>query len=134
MKKPSVLQISSTPTTSSQASTQKQIAATAAPQVVTNEWRPYLADLQRRIKRRWFLHKSKEARIVVVVFKVHGGGELSDLRIERSSGIAIEDQSALKSVENGAPFRPLQRASDVIEVRFTFDYNLAGGGQATLLK
>ncbi len=90
---------------------------------------PYMADLQRRIKRAWFPPKGNESKRVVVQFKVHKGGELSNLRIDHSSGLAIADQAALKAVENAAPFRPLPPgASDDVDIQFTFDYNVFGGG------
>jgi TonB family protein len=90
---------------------------------------PYMADLQRRIKRAWFPPKGNESKRVVVIFKVHKGGELSNLRIEHSSGMAIADQAALKAVENAAPFRPLPAgASDDVDIQFTFDYNVFTGG------
>ncbi|PWT97783.1 MAG: hypothetical protein C5B53_07560, partial [Candidatus Melainabacteria bacterium] len=90
---------------------------------------PYMADLQRRIKRAWFPPKGNESKRVVVVFKIHKGGELSNLRLERTSGVAIADQAALKAVENAAPFRPLPAgASDDVDIQFTFDYNVFQGG------
>ncbi len=90
---------------------------------------PYMADLQRRIKRAWFPPKGNESKRVVVVFKIHRGGELSNLRLDRSSGVAIADQAALKAVENAAPFRPLpQGAADDVDIQFTFDYNVFSGG------
>lgn len=90
---------------------------------------PYMADLQRRIKRAWFPPKGNESKRVVVVFKVHTGGELSNLRIDRSSGLAIADQAALKAVENAAPFRPLPAGAPAdVDIQFTFDYNVFGGG------
>ncbi|HEY9714649.1 MAG TPA: energy transducer TonB, partial [Chroococcales cyanobacterium] len=94
---------------------------------------PYMADLQRRIKRAWFPPKGNESKRVVVVFKVHRGGELSNLRLDKSSGVAIADQAALKAVENAAPFRPLPAgASDDVDIQFTFDYNVfSGGGHGT---
>lgn len=94
---------------------------------------PYMADLQRRIKRAWFPPKGNESKRVVVVFKVHRGGELSHLRLDRGSGVAIADQAALKAVENAAPFRPLPAgAPDDVDIQFTFDYNVfSGGGRGT---
>ncbi len=90
---------------------------------------PYMADLQRRIKRAWFPPKGNESKRVVVVFKVHKGGELSHLRLDHSSGVAIADQAALKAVENAAPFRPLPAgAPDDVDIQFTFDYNVFSGG------
>src|SRR5581483_2448584 len=65
---------------------------------------PYMADLQRRIKRAWFPPRGQETRRVVVVFKIHKGGELSNLRLEHSSGVTSADVAAMKAVENAAPF------------------------------
>jgi TonB family protein len=90
---------------------------------------PYMADLQRRIKKCWFPPKGNETKRVVVVFKVHRAGELSHLRLEKSSGMAIADQAALRAVETAAPFRPLPTgAPDDVDIQFTFDYNVFGGG------
>ncbi len=90
---------------------------------------PYMADLQRRIKRAWFPPKGNESKRVVVIFKVHKNGELSNLRLGTSSGAAIADQAALKAVENAAPFRKLpEGAGDDVDIQFTFDYNVFTGG------
>ncbi len=92
---------------------------------------PYMADLQRRIKRAWFPPRGQESRRVVVVFKVHSQGELSDLRIDKSGGTAIADQAALQAVQNAAPFRPLPPgAPSVVDIQFTFDYNVFSGGRS----
>lgn len=89
---------------------------------------PYMADLQRRIKKAWFPPRGQESRRVVVIFKIHSQGELSDLRIDRSSGVASADQAALQAVQNAAPFRPLPNgAPAVVDIQFTFDYNVMGG-------
>lgn len=93
---------------------------------------PYMADLQRRIKRAWFPPKGNESKRVVVVFKVHTNGTMSALRLVTSSGMAIADQAALKAVQNAAPFRPLpDGAPPDVDIQFTFDYNVfkgSGGG------
>lgn len=88
----------------------------------------YMADLQRRIKKHWFPPKGKQYKRVVVVFKVHTGGELSDLRIDHSSGVQLADNAALKAVEDAAPFRPLPYGwpSDV-DSQFVFEQRSAGG-------
>lgn len=83
----------------------------------------YLADLQRRIKRAWF-PKGDEFRQkrAVVVGKIHRTGEVSNLRLERSSGDNRSDQADLKAVANAAPFRPLpSHCPDQADVQFVFD-------------
>lgn len=90
---------------------------------------PYMADLQRRIKKCWFPPRGNESKRVVVVFKVHTDGTLSDLRIDKSSTVAVADQAALKAVNDAAPFRPLPPgAPSDVDIQFTFDYNVFGGG------
>jgi TonB family protein len=93
------------------------------------DWGPYMADLQRRIKRAWIPPKYHESNRVVVIFKIHKSGELSHLRLVTSSGSAIVDQAAMRAVEAAAPFRSLPvGADDDVDVQFTFDYNLFNGG------
>ncbi|MBU6450835.1 MAG: energy transducer TonB [Cyanobacteria bacterium REEB67] len=90
---------------------------------------PYMADLQRRIKRAWFPPKGNESKRVKVVFKVHKDGQMTNLRILISAGLQIADAAALKAVENAAPFRPLpDGAPSDVDIEFTFDYNVFNGG------
>lgn len=103
------------------------------PTVKDPDMGPYLDELQRRIKRAWFPPKEGETKKVIVVFKIHTGGQLSHLTISRSSGMAAADQAALKAVENAAPFRTLpDGCPENVDVQFTFDYNVySGGGHGT---
>lgn len=93
---------------------------------------PYLADLRRRIKRAWFPPKRESSSRVELEFKVHDNGVMSDLRLHSSSGIAVVDQAALKSVENASPFRPLPAgAAPSVLSRFCFEYS-PGNTSATI--
>jgi len=90
---------------------------------------PYISDLQRRVKKAWFPPENKESRRIVVVFKIHRGGNISDLRLDRSCGIAEADQATLKAVENAAPFKALPvAAKDDADIQCTFYYNVFNGG------
>jgi protein TonB len=92
----------------------------------------YMASLQRRIKSRWYPTKIQNSNRVQVTFKISLDGELSGLKIERSSGIASVDQAALKAVQDAAPFPPLPPGSakssvaegGKVSIQFTFDYNV----------
>ncbi len=87
----------------------------------------YMADVIKRIKKAWFPPKGHEGERVTVIFKVHRGGELSNLRLDHSSGDAIADQAALKAVENAAPFRPLPAgAKENVDIRYTFSGDAHG--------
>ncbi|HEY9792918.1 MAG TPA: energy transducer TonB [Candidatus Obscuribacterales bacterium] len=82
---------------------------------------PYMSGLQRRIQKHWFPPKQLGHNGVVVVFKVHTGGKLSDLRLDRSSGVAAVDQAAFKTVEDAAPFAPMPKgAPDSVDFQFRF--------------
>ncbi len=45
-----------------------------------------------------------------VHFKIHKNGQVSDLKIEETSGIRSLDMSALRAIQTSAPFPPLPRA------------------------
>jgi TonB family protein len=88
---------------------------------------PYLADLNRRIKRVWIQPESDEFRSVVVQFKIHRDGKVSNLRLDHSSGVANIDRAALKAVEN-AGLRPLpEGAPEDVEQQYTFSCHPSGG-------
>ncbi|MBU6450836.1 MAG: energy transducer TonB [Cyanobacteria bacterium REEB67] len=92
------------------------------------DWTAYMADLQRRIKRAWFPPHDSESKRVKVVFAVQKNGEMSNLRLIKSSGIQSVDMAALKAVENSAPFRHLpDQAPASVDIEFTFDYNVFNG-------
>lgn len=100
----------------------KKVAA-SSPDV---DFGPYMADLQRRIKKNWFPPKGQESRRVVVLFKVKPNGSLgTDPRIDKSSGTKMADDAAIKAVRSAAPFRSLPKGVDFpVDIQFTFDYNV----------
>ncbi|MBZ0184986.1 MAG: TonB C-terminal domain-containing protein, partial [Candidatus Obscuribacterales bacterium] len=94
------------------------------------DWGIYMAELQRKIKRAWFPPKDTASKRVSVIFKIHSNGSLSSLRLEKSSGLALADQAALKAVSNAAPFRNLpEGAPPDVDIQFTFDYNVFRGSR-----
>lgn len=93
---------------------------------------PFMADLQRRIKRQWFPVKGKSDQ-VALKFKIHRRGELSDLRLTMPSFASLNRRSpslhnltdlrALDAVKKASPFRPLPAGSpDCVNVSLTFNY------------
>jgi TonB family protein len=96
---------------------------------------PYLADLQRRIKRAWFPPRGSESKQVVLVFSLYGDGKIFPPRVEKSSGDAAADAAALKALENAAPFKPLPEGSpDELDIEFTFDYGASRGGSKARIR
>lgn len=106
---------SSTPNNSGyQAATSLQdkgfVSSTSNPTISAQQgvdYGTYTADLQRRIKRALFSIRRNETRNGKFIFKVHKDGQMTNLRMTVSSGLALADQAFLKAIENAAPFRPL---------------------------
>lgn len=86
---------------------------------------PYMADLQRRIKRSWFPPRNNSSVSSKVVFKIASDGTMSDLRMTESTGSELGDKAAMNAVRNASPFRVLPTgAPSSVDVQFTFDYNV----------
>lgn len=96
----------------------------------TPDFTAYMQDLQRRIKRAWFPARTDLSNRVVVLFKIHSDGSVSNISLRKSSGISRHDNAALTAVQNAAPFPPLPKYSpDAVDIEFTFDYNVFSGGR-----
>lgn len=94
------------------------------------DFNPYMALVQQQIKTHWFPPKGNESKQVMVIFKIHSVGKLSDLRIDRSSGVQTADQAALNAVESAAPFPALPSgAPENVDIQFKFDYNVFRSGK-----
>lgn len=89
---------------------------------------PYMAELQRRIKRSWFPPTDSASKRVTARFTVHQNGTLSNLKLSVASGSSVADQAALKAIANAAPFAPLPAGSpESVDIEFKFDYNVFKG-------
>ncbi|HEY9683827.1 MAG TPA: TonB C-terminal domain-containing protein [Oculatellaceae cyanobacterium] len=83
---------------------------------------PFMAEMQRRIKRNWFPPRSAHSLHIVTVFKVDKDGHISDLKAETLSGVHEADEAALKAVTN-THLPPLPaKAPSHVDILFTFDY------------
>lgn len=90
----------------------------------TDGVKPYLADVNRRIKKAWFPPVGHEGKVVEVVFSILGNGDISHLRIHRGSGSSKADQAAFLAVEKAVPFAALPRqAGGKLDIHYTFDYD-----------
>jgi TonB family protein len=91
--------------------------------------------MQRRIKRAWFPPKGSESKRVVVSYNTHKNGEVSEIKIEQSSGVQEADDAAVKAVHNASPLRKLPEGSkDPVNFQFNFDYNVFSGGGGAFRK
>lgn len=102
--------------------------------VAEPDFGPYIAELQRRIRRNWSPPVEDRSKHVVAYFVIGRDGRLLELRIDRSSGSTAADNAALAAVRASAPFRQLPpnfRGSS-IPVQFIFDYETTGHGSAKM--
>lgn len=88
---------------------------------------PYLFQVQDRISSHWN-SEYKDAPggdRVVVGFKIDDRGQVSDVRLDKSSEDATTDEAALQAVHASAPFPPLpQGVAHGLDVQFEFQYSV----------
>jgi TonB family protein len=89
---------------------------------------PYLAELQKRIKKNWHPPRGNESKRITAKFKIHLSGEITNIKLERSSGLSIADDAAVDAIEKSSPLPPLPKGADSdLVIKFTFDYNVFNG-------
>lgn len=90
---------------------------------------PFIADMQKRIRKSWFPPPGNESKVITLKFKVSAHGEVSSIRLVKSSGLSIADNAAITAVKNASPFSNLPAgANDPTEVKFNFDYSVFSAG------
>jgi len=92
---------------------------------------PYIAELQRRIRRNWAPPTEDRNKRVVVIFHISRDGRLLSVSLRGSSGSASADAAAIAAVKLSAPFRalpPSYKGND-IPIEFTFDYQVFGASR-----
>lgn len=89
------------------------------------DYGPYMATLQRSIKRSWHPPKSGQSKRVKVSFEVARDGRISQSKVIESSGEAAVDQAGLDALEELGKAEPLPAgAPESVKIEFTFDYNV----------
>lgn len=90
---------------------------------------PYIAELQRRIKRNWTPPAADRSKRVVALFTISRDGRLLNIKLQNSSGTQVADDAAVAAIRLSAPFRPLPAGyrQNSIDVQFIFDYDVYKG-------
>jgi len=88
------------------------------------QYAPYMAVVQSKIKHHWQPPQEPTSHSMVVVFKIAKSGQMSNLKINKSSGLLELDKSILKAVKVASPFAPLPSfcKEKEVDIQFTFDY------------
>lgn len=83
---------------------------------------PYMAELQRRVRRNWQPPSKDETLRTVLVFRVNKEGKVYSAKVDAPSKFKDFDEATLKAVALTLP--PLPPGSpDFVDVQFTFDYH-----------
>jgi TonB family protein len=91
----------------------------------------YLRLIQSKIGERWSPPRAAAAggERVVVLFEIQRDGQVREPQVERSSGNAIYDQSALRAIMEASPFPPLppEFKASSLRVHFGFEFQPGQG-------
>lgn len=89
----------------------------------------YLQIIMDKVSANWFTSLVDPGVIgnfqVVIYFRIYRSGQISDLKVEESSGIKSLDLSALRSVQSSAPFPPLPKdyEDEYLGIRLIFEHS-----------
>jgi TonB family protein len=82
----------------------------------------YVASMQAKIKKNWLPPVSNEICRIVMLFKIDQDGNISHLKLEKSSGHTLADGTALTAVEKSSPFDPLPlNPGPAVDVQFSIE-------------
>jgi TonB family protein len=91
----------------------------------------YLRLIQSKIGERWSPPRAAAAggERVIVLFEIQRDGQVREPTVERSSGNALYDQSALRAVAEASPFPPLppEFKASSLRVHFGFEFQPGQG-------
>lgn len=100
---------------------------------------PYLGRALKRVQENWYRYVPESAHLpqmksgkVSIVFHILKKGDVTDLRVDASSGDVQLDDAALSAVMASKPFAPLPEAysQSYLALRFNFVYNPGKGGSS----
>jgi hypothetical protein len=110
----------------------QQLRQTAYAKIVVEDdngdydYGPFMAELQRRIRRFWHPPKQKESYHLVTLFEIDKNGEFSGIKIENPHDLDAVNEAARKAIQEAGPMRvsnPYRR--EPIKIEFKFDYNVS---------
>jgi TonB family protein len=87
---------------------------------------PFMAELEKRIKKHWVPPRGSDSRKVMLLFYLARDGKLVKIETKKTSGDEETDRAAMAAVQQSTPFMPFppEVKEDVLPIEFTFDYNV----------
>ncbi len=92
----------------------------------------YITTAQKKVYDKWYglaqTITSPNARQPVIRFGINRQGQVVELEVVSSSGVAAIDQTAVQTIRSAAPFAPLpdQLGGDVLSLSMQFEYKQMG--------
>lgn len=89
------------------------------------DFNSYMNTMYCTIKKNWHPTENSDAGKVVISYKIKRDGTIIEPKVVSSTNKAL-NQSAIEAIEKSSPLQPLPKKckKDLIEVSFTFNYNL----------
>ena len=89
-------------------------------------WMSYLQELEKGMKYNWHPPTLNYATKVIAKFNVKKTGEITDIKIIKSSNNEKMDNVAIEAIEKASWLHPLPSncSKEQVSVEFTFDYNI----------
>lgn len=89
------------------------------------DFNSYMNTMYCTIKKNWHPTENSDAGKVVISYKIKRDGTIIEPKVVSSTNKAL-NQSAIEAIEKSSPLQPLPKRCkrDLIEVSFTFNYNL----------
>ncbi|MEM8673714.1 MAG: TonB family protein [Cyanobacteria bacterium P01_G01_bin.67] len=84
----------------------------------------YIAAMERRVKPNWNPNYRVDDRSTVLTFDIQKNGQVTGLRITRSSGLADVDRASLEAIQRSSPFPPLPPGFPLESLEITFSFNI----------
>lgn len=90
----------------------------------------YMNNMQHTVKANWNPKTNSEnSTRVVLKYRIHKNGEISNIEVLKSSGDKKMDETAIEAVRKSSPLAELPEAikENYVDVNFSFDYNIFRG-------
>ncbi|MEI7474074.1 MAG: TonB family protein, partial [bacterium] len=91
----------------------------------------YMKRVKYKIKLNWKPISGDTDKNTIVFFNIDRKGQISNLKIKKSSGNKEYDLCAIKAVNASAPFDPLPEIDkdNAVDIEFTFNYNIVNASK-----
>lgn len=84
----------------------------------------YFAEIKRRVKGNWNPSFAVEEYTTFLAFDIQKNGQITGLRVTRSSGSEKVDRESLEAVQDSAPFAPLPPEFPLEAMKVQFSFNI----------